>query len=299
VLGSYWDLVLMEEKIRIQRENVDLLQLLSSTAANRVQAGAPQQDLLKAQIAHRLAENELEAMVAEHHGMVAMLNGMLAREPYEAIPLPAAVPEPRPLATDDATLLKAASESHPALAALGRDVSARQGALELARMQYLPDINPTAAFTGSVSQALGAMVSIPINHAAIRAMVDEQRQMLRGAEAMARQKRSERAAQLVAALVAMRNNERQVALLRDRVLPAAHQALASSRQSYAAGTVSFADLIDSQRTLLDVRVMAAEARASREKRLAEVEALAGFDVEMLGNSKSESSDLKSDRAVTP
>jgi outer membrane protein TolC len=64
-------------------------------------------------------------------------------------------------------------------------------------------------------------------------------------------------------------------------MPLAQQALDSSRRAYSVGTLGFADLIDSQRTLLDVRRMIAEARIEREKRLAELEALAGVDIETL------------------
>jgi len=72
-----------------------------------------------------------------------------------------------------------------------------------------------------------------------------------------------------------------VALFRERILPAAQQVLNSSRQAYTAGSVGFADLIDSQRTLLEVRQMIAESRIERERRLAELEALAGVDIETL------------------
>ena len=57
--------------------------------------------------------------------------------------------------------------------------------------------------------------------------------------------------------------------------------LANSRQSYTTGSVGFIELIDSQRTLLDVRLMIVEARAAREKALADLESLAGVDIETL------------------
>ena len=76
-------------------------------------------------------------------------------------------------------------------------------------------------------------------------------------------------------------SERQAAVFQEAILPRAQETLASLRQAYAAGTGTFTDLIDSQRTLLDVRLMIAEARMEREKRLAELEALAGVDIETL------------------
>jgi cobalt-zinc-cadmium efflux system outer membrane protein len=299
VLQAWLDAELMEEQIRIQTDNVSLLRLLSETAGDRVRAGAPQQDLLKAQIEHRLAEAELSKVHAEHQMMVAMLNGMLGRKPDEPLQLPPGLPDARPVWVDDAQLIAAAVDAAPELSALARDVASRKNALELARMQFIPDVNPMAAFTGSVSQMVGAMVVLPTTVPAIRAAIQEARAMLRSTEAMARQARADRGASFVASLYAMRNAEKLVALYRDTVLPKAEQALGSSRQAYAAGQIAFVELIDSQRTLLDVRLMIAQARIEREKRLAELEALAGVDVESLENEKRKDVSTEESKQVTP
>jgi len=246
-----------------------------------VKAGGQQQDLLRAQTQYRLAENVLEGMNSEHHAMTAMLNGMLAREPDAPLDLPQVLPEPRPLTADDARLISVAVENNPEMARLARQVAGRKDAIELARMAYIPDINPMAAFTGGASQMLGAMVGLPTTLPEIRGRIDEARAMLRASEATLRQTGSDRAAGFVASLYTLRNAERQAAVFRETILPRAQQALSASRQAYATGTGSFTDLIDSQRTLLDVRLMVAEAQVEREKRLAELEALAGVDFETL------------------
>lgn len=282
VLEGYLDLALMEERVRIQQANVSLLKLLFDTASNRVQAGGPQQDMLKAQIEYRLAENELANMQAEANSMRAMLNGMLSRPADALLRLPATLPAPRPLAANDARLIALAVDLNPELASLARQVAGRKDALALARMAYIPDINPMGAITGDVSKSVGAMIMLPTSIPMIRGQIREADAMLRSAEAMARQAGSDRAASFVATLYALRNAERQTAILEQRILPAAEQMLASSRQAYSTGTVGFVDLIDSQRTLLEVRRMIAEAKISREKRLAELEALAGADAETLG-----------------
>jgi outer membrane protein TolC len=85
----------------------------------------------------------------------------------------------------------------------------------------------------------------------------------------------------VAALYFMRNAERQADVFGNLIGPLAEQAMSSSRVSYSAGTVGYSDLIDSQRTLLNVRLMTAQVRVEREKRLAELESLAGTDIETL------------------
>src|SRR5205823_3994558 len=72
VLTQYLDYSLMAEQARIQEDNVSLLKLLTDTAAERVRAGAPQQDLLKAQIEFRMAENELGTMQSKLRVMRAL-----------------------------------------------------------------------------------------------------------------------------------------------------------------------------------------------------------------------------------
>jgi len=89
----------------------------------------------------------------------------------------------------------------------------------------------------------------------------------------------------VANLYIMRNAERQTELYQRRVVPAAQVLVSSSQNAYAAGAVGFADLVDSERMLISIRRMVAQAQIEREKRLVELEALAGVDIETLGRSE--------------
>jgi cobalt-zinc-cadmium efflux system outer membrane protein len=280
VLSAWVEYALQAEKVRVQRENVALLRLLAETARGRVQAGASQQDLLRADIELRLGEDELRNLEAELPSQRAMLNAMLGRDLQASLAQPARLPETRAV-PDDASLLAVGVANSPELAALAREVSGREDALERARREYIPDVNPFAGFTGSISQVIGAGVSLPTVIPRIQGMISEARADLRRVQAMARQTRLDRAAEYVAALYALRNSERQAALLEGQVLPAAQRVLDSARQAYTAGTGTYLDLIESQRTLLDVRLALAEARASREQNLIDLEAIAGVDVETL------------------
>lgn len=282
VLLAYLDLALTEEKTRIEKDNLAVLKLLTDSAAYRSQTGGPLQDLLKAQVEERLAQNELSNLEASAASQRGNLNGLMARDGNAPLQLPSTLPPPRPITADDARLLAVAVDQNPELAGLARQVAGRQDALELARLAYLPDIIPSASFTGSVSQAIGAMVMLPTTLPAIRAAIDEAAAAQRAAEAIERQTRQDRAANFVANLYLMRNAERQTRFYQQSVVPAARQLLTTSRQEYGAGAVGFADLIDSERTYISVRFMVAESRIDREKRLADLEALAGADIETLG-----------------
>lgn len=281
VLEAYLDLALTEEKVRVQRATVALLRQLVNSAANRVEAGGAQSDLIKARTDTQMAENDLASLEAQARQQRATLNGMMERDPQATLVLAPTLPPPRPVAADDAALIAAGVDRNPELASLAHQVAGRKDAVDLARLAYLPDINPSAAFTGSLSQTVGAMLTVPTNLPGIAGAIDEAKAMLRSTEAIARQTRSDRAASFVATLYAMRDSERQADLFRQKIIPSAQQLLSSSQQAYASGAVNFVDLVDSQRTLLQAQLLVAQAQIDREKRLAELEALAGVDVETL------------------
>ena len=282
VLEAYLDLVLTEELIRIERDNLTFLKLLSDSASDRAEAGGPMQDLFKALIESETAQNDLAGLEAKAQSMRGELNGMLGRDASAPLGLPPELPPPRPVTADDAALIAVAVSQNPELAALAQQVAGRRDAVELARLAYLPDVIPSVSITGSVSQSLGAMLMVPTKLPAIRAAIDEAAAMTRSAEAMLRQTQRDHAARFVADLYLMRNAERETELYRARIVPAARQLVSSSRNAYAAGTIVFADLIDSERMFISVRRMVAEAQIEREQRLAQLEALAGVDIETLG-----------------
>jgi outer membrane protein, heavy metal efflux system len=145
VLLAYLDLALAEEKVRIQRDNMNLLKLVADSAAARSQAGGPLQDLLKALTDTQLAKNELYNLEAEAKSMRGTLNGILARDPGAALVLPPALPPSRPVAADDARLIALAVDQNPELAGLARQVEGRKDAVELARLAFLPILSPPGA----------------------------------------------------------------------------------------------------------------------------------------------------------
>ena len=243
------------------------------------------QDLLKALIESQTTENDLANARAKAASMRSMLNAMLGRAADAPLILPGALPAPRPVGADDSRLIAVGVAQNPELAALAQQVAGREDAVELSRLAYLPDFSPSASINGSLSRSLGTMLMLPTKAPAIRAAITESQAMVRSSGAILRQTQQDRAASFVANLYLMRDAERQTQLYRQRVLPAARELVSSSRSAYATGSIGFADLVDSERMLLTVRRMAAEAQIEREERLTDIEALAGVDIETVGSSQ--------------
>jgi outer membrane protein, heavy metal efflux system len=282
VLSTYYDLALLAESIRIQEENVALLRVTVGQAEASVSAGtSSQQDLLKAQTELDLAQNELVNLRSRVPPTVARMNALLGRPPDAPVPLPDAVPAPRPLPLTDADLIRLGSERSPELAALAREVSGREEALSLARQAYIPDFGLSFSFTGSVSQTVGGMLTVPIRLEAIQAGVEQARAGIRAAQAARTQYARNLAATFVLNLYVLRNDERQVTLFDGTIIPRARQTVQIAQSSFAVGRIHFLELLDAQRTLLDVRLTVAQLRIEREKALAAIETWSAVDVEAM------------------
>lgn len=279
VLVAWAEYTLLAEKLRIEREQRELGRILLESARGRVRAGGDQQGLLAADVADGIAGDAVRNTEALLEVARAALNSLLARAPDAPLPPPSPFPPPRALPVDDATLLASAVERNPELAALAREVEGRKDALELARLQWIPDVNPSAVITGSVVEALGAAIVLPTAIREIEGRIREAEAMVRASDAMLRQSERDRAASFVATLVALRNAERQATLFATQIIPRADEVASIVRQSYAAGSSAYRDVIAAERTRLDAQLTLAEARSARETRLAELEDLMGVDVE--------------------
>jgi hypothetical protein len=77
-------------------------------------------------------------------------------------------------------------------------------------------------------------------------------------------------------------------------------ARASARVRYEAGGADLGELVEAERAPLAVRMLTAEARATREARLAEMEELAGVDFDTLWSAPgSPAPEKPGDRAAVP
>jgi len=280
VIEAWFAWAATAEKLRLAHDDEALTRALAAAATARLEAGGLQSELVAAETAHIEVEDTARRMSVELRQQAAALNALAGRA-YDAPLEPPAAVEPRPLAASDDALLALAVDRNPELAALASEVDGRDDALDYARMQYLPDINPLAAFTGNSVQMVGAVFVLSTQLPQIWAGIDEAKAMLRRSQAMLAQRRRERGAAYVAALWGLRDAERQLALFRDRLLPAAEMAQRAARLEYEGGARSLGELIEAERAPLQVRALIADAVAAREARLAEMEELAGVDVETL------------------
>jgi cobalt-zinc-cadmium efflux system outer membrane protein len=277
VLTAYYDYALLGETIRLESQKVALLGSLFDDAQARLRGGSGGSlEILKARTELDLARNDLESLSAKVPGSLAMLNAIVGREHSAPLALPLLLPAPRELPFTDAQILAYLAERNPKLASLAREAQADEDAVALMRQRYIPGFGFTVSGDlEGIAQSLMAMITAPfVRFEAIRASIAQAEAELEAVRAMRTQTERDLTARAVFALYDLRNAERQARLFEQSIIPRMEQAVRVASASYAAGVAPLADVLDTERTLVDMNVMYVELRMEREKLLSQIEELA-------------------------
>ena len=277
VLGAYYDYALTAEQARLEESNTQLLEMMARLTESRVATGkAGQTELLKAANEAAMSRNAAAAWRGKLPGERAALNGLLGRAADAALDVPAALPASRELRASDAELL-AAAKNNPELEALAHEAAANGDAIRRARLEYLPDFNVgiSSDLAGVTQTIMGSVVVPYLRHEAIDAGIRQAEANLRQTEAMQRQTARGAAARILGDLAMLREAQRQVDVLEKDLIPRAQRIVEASQTGYGSGNGTMLDLLDSERSILALRRMAAEMRIEREKQVADLEEVCG------------------------
>lgn len=282
VLVAWLDLALAAEQARLARENLTLAGIAGDAADAALEAGADQGLALGAEIATAKRLNELQTATARIAQSRALLAGLTATEAATDIKVPTRLPRPRALPTNLAVLLAAASAG-PVLQGLEADRSAREHEANLAKLEWVPDINPYAAVTGSIEQGVGAMVMLPTTIIEIRSGIAVAKAMRRAAVARLAQADREQVEMVRTGLIAAADAERAHNLLAERILPAAASASLAAESAYTTGQTELGPLVETRALVIDARMELAASAIERERQLSLVEEILGVDLETFTN----------------
>ena len=278
VLSAYYDYALTAELIRLEETNTELLQTTTMVVEARNRAGtAGQQDLLKARNELDMSRSDIANMKAQLPSLRASLNALLNRDGAASVPIPPQLPATRPMGYSDEQLLSLAGKQNPELAALAAEIKGKDEGIRLARLQYMPDFSLSASTDlAGIAQTLTGMVTVPLlRYKAINAAIGQAEANLKSTDAMRRQTHNDLNAQIVMDLSTLRDADRQLDLFEHTVLPRARQVVTIARTAYETGQATLLDLLDGQRSLTAIQRLVATLRITREKRLSELEAIAG------------------------
>ncbi len=275
VAVGFYEYGYTEEAIRLTRENRDLLQELDPIVEEKVRSGGDINALLRLKVEIGKVDDRLQSLTQKRVAQSAQLSQLLALpESTPLLPWPQ-WEAPEPVALDGASLTQAIRANNPELHMLEQKVASAEARREIARLENYPDItfglnyiqvgdpavNPTTPDAGQDPWGVSVAVNIPIWFGKYDAAKAEALANKRATENEYENRLNALRAELSASLALLNDANRRLELYGDELLGLAEQAAENSRNSYESGRTGILEVIDSERSLLDLQLLYRRAAA--------------------------------------
>ena len=265
---AFYEYGYTEEAIKLTMENRDLLRELEPIVEEKVRAGGEINALLRLKVEIGKVDDRLQSLTQKRVAQSAKLNELLALPKTDLLAWPQWA-EPEPISLDGPSLARAIRANNPELQMLKRKIASAQARREIARLESYPDItfginyirvgdpevNPMTPDAGQDPWGVTVALNIPIwfgKYDAARA------------EALASQRANENEydnrlnalrAELSGSLARLEDANRRIELYGTELLGLAEQAVENTRNSYESGRTGILEVIDSERSLLDLQLL--------------------------------------------
>ena len=271
VKQSYYQLVFLEEKIRLNRETLGLLASLEQSARAQNEVGkVTLQDVYRAQIERDKLATETANLEDSRHLLLTQLKGALGLTRDQPDPPPPGRFETTPLDLSGDELLDTAFARSPRLKSLEAELRLADASIAMARKSKVPDFSAglqAEVYTPPFYWPQASM-TLPVWRDKIAAQISAAQNSKRAAAARLTSEQIAVTVDFMMNIHEYREITRGLALLQDNLIPKARVSLEIARAGYLSGQIDFFNLIDAQRTLLDFQLQEVEARARREMNLA-------------------------------
>jgi outer membrane protein TolC len=282
--NAFYEYYLVGRALAVNEEALRLLREFRQNAERRyTTALAPQQDVLQADVELGRQHERQVSLQRMRQVAVARINMLLHLPPDNPQPPPPEQLEPGAPLPPVSALRAIALGRRPDLKALADRLASAESAVALARREYLPDFEVTAAYdsimgngpTRDLAPQVGVRVNLPVR-------LDRRRAALMEACARAAQRRAELAGradqvnfQVQEAYEQVVESDKVVRLYEETILPAARRNVREAQSAYVTGKTPFVSLIEAQRNLVGLRDRSYEARAESLRRRATLERVTG------------------------
>ena len=274
VQKSFYPLHFLDARLAVNRQSLALLASLESLARSQNEVGrATLQDVLKAQIEQEQLRTDTANLEDSRRRLLAQFKaslGLHAEQPDPPVPAEAEFSE-SPLSDDD--LFAAALKRNPRLKEMEAEIRVAEAQIRIARKERMPD------FTAGISADVKAVpvvwdpqlaMTLPIWRDKLKAELAVAQNTKRAAEARLAVEQINLAADFAEQTYLIREANRTLALLRERLLPRARQSLEVARAAYRSSQVDFLNVIDAERALLNFQLDEIAAQSQREIARAEL-----------------------------
>lgn len=289
VAVAFYEYGYIHEAIRLTGENRDLLAKLDPIVEEKVKAGADLNALLRLKVEIGKVEDRLQMLKQNRIAQSAKLAELLALPDSANIRAPEWMPDaPGQPLPNASSLITAIEESNPELLMLKRKVTSAEARRELARLESFPDftlglnyiqvgdpvVNPTTPDAGKDAWGVTVRVNIPLWLHKNKAARSEALANQRSIENEYEDRNNTLRAELSVALSIIEDAQRRLKLYGEELLELARQAAENSRTSYQSGRTGILEVIDSERSLLDLQLLYWRAAADAKQQRAIIQTLA-------------------------
>jgi outer membrane protein TolC len=280
VKKTYFMLFHIDYDLEINRENRVLMKQFIEIANVKYATGMGlQPDIIKAQTEYSMMLNDSLMLAQERSSMAAMLNALLDRPRDSRVPVIHEHLDPRHFSVNLDSLVQVAYANRPELKNMQAMADMYQLSGRLARREYFPNFMLSYTHRKMPEmQNWDAMVSfnIPLYFwRKEKLRVQEADANYQMADASLQSMRNMVRAEVESAFYKVEQAARSVRIFQNTIVPQAEQSLMASRAAYENNKVDFLMLLDSQRTLRDLKLAAHQALADFGTRLAELELAVG------------------------
>ncbi len=283
VKSAFYELCYINRAIDITGENRDLLRKFEKIAETKYSVGkATQRDVLAAQVELSTLANNLIVLNKEKESVIARLNTLLDR------PTHVSLGKPRPFEkhTLNMTLKELedlAMKNRPELKRFDHAVKRNEANLKLSKRDYYyADFEPMVEYMREASRpdtwASEITINIPWLWPKNRLKVKESNEELDAAKSDYRFINNKTLFEVKDFLVKIQSSESTINLYKTGVIPQADQSLKAARIGYETDRVDFLTVIDSQRILLNSRLLYYRALTDFEQNLASLERAVGMQL---------------------
>lgn len=282
VKETYYGLYSVQKATSITRGEKDLLsQIIKITETKYSTGESGQQDLRKAQSELTMVSQRLLDLESQQSTLKARLNTLLNRDP--SAPLGNAIePPPADAGKELEALLELAQKQRPEIS--GARIQVERSLLERKLMgkEYMPDMKLGAEYRsfkdGSDDMAMFMVgLEIPLWQGKYKAGTRETDKMIESSRATEEAIRKQTAFEVKDIHFKVLTAKRSVELYRSTLIPQALLRFQASESAYRTGKSDFMDLLESERFLLNAKIMLAMVEGDLGMNLARLERAIGTE----------------------
>ncbi len=287
VSSMYYEYGFTQRATQLTKENLVLLEQLEPIVEEKVKAGGDLNALLRLKVEIGKVNDRLQSLRQKRVTQSAKLSELLALPETTLLPWPE-WQKPGFAQPDAESLLAAIEANNPELQMLTRKIASADARRELAKFESRPDFSvglnyiqigdlaspAMSADSGKDAWAVTFGVNIPLWSKKNKAAQAEANSSQQAFESEYQNRLNGLRADLASSLSSLTDANRRLELYGEELLGLAEQAVENSRTSYQGGRTGILEVIDSERSLLELQLLYWRAASDAWQQLVAAQTLA-------------------------